>query len=166
MNPTNPTNPITGYVPGAIGRITELHGRYYSQAWGFGAFFETKVATELSAFVNRFDDQRDGLWTACSNNRVQGAIVIDGINADSEGAHLRWYIVSNTLHGQGIGNRLLSAAMDFCRARRYRQVFLWTFKGLEAARYLYEKNGFTLAHEQKGSQWGTPVTEQKYVCVL
>ena len=157
---------IGGYIPGAIGRITELHGRYYNQSWGFGPFFEAKVATELSEFIGRFDDQKDGLWTACSDNRVQGSIIIDGIKADSEGAHLRWYIVSDTFHGQGLGSRLLSIAMDFCRERQYKQVFLWTFKGLDPARHLYEKNGFKLINEQKGSQWGTPVTEQKYICEL
>jgi len=36
-------------------------------------------------------------------------------------------------------------------------------KGLDAARSLYERNGFTLADEYVGTQWGTPVTEQKFV---
>ena len=110
--------------------------------------------------------REDGFWTACSDNRVQGSIIIDGIKADSEGAHLRWYIVSEKLHGQGIGRQLISIAMDFCRKRHYKQVFLWTFAGLDPARHLYEKSGFKLVHEQQGSQWGTTVTEQKYVCEL
>jgi hypothetical protein len=33
-----------GYVPGTIGRVVELHGAYYHAHWGFGAFFEAKVA--------------------------------------------------------------------------------------------------------------------------
>jgi hypothetical protein len=37
---------IAGYVPGGIGRVTELHATYYHQEWGFGLFFEAKVATE------------------------------------------------------------------------------------------------------------------------
>ena len=164
MNSVHSIN--SGYTPGAIGRITELHAAYYQRHWGFGPFFEAKVATELSEFIGRFDDRKDGFWTACSNNRVQGSIVIDGIKSDSEGAHLRWYIVSDAIHGQGIGRQLISIAMDFCRRQQYRQVFLWTFAGLDAARHLYEKNGFKLAHEQQGSQWGTTVTEQKYVCLL
>lgn len=165
MNPTNSIN-IAGYVPGAIGRVVEMHACYYSEHWGFGPFFEAKVATELSEFIGRFDDQKDGFWSACSDKRVQGSIAIDGIKAHAEGAHLRWYIVSDTLHGQGIGRQLLSIAMGFCREQTYRQVFLWTFVGLDAARHLYEKSGFKLVHEQQGSQWGTTVTEQKYVCDL
>jgi GNAT superfamily N-acetyltransferase len=165
MNPTNSTN-ISGYTPGAIGRITEMHARYYSERWKFGKFFEAKVATELSEFLGRFDEHRDGFWTTCVQERVEGSIIIDGINAESKGAHLRWYIVSETLHGQGMGSRLLSTAMDFCRERQYKQVFLWTFEGLDPARHLYEKSGFKLVYEQQGSQWGISVTEQKYVCEL
>ena len=153
-----------GYIPGAIGRIVEMHASYYSEYWGFGKFFEAKVATELSEFLGRFDERRDGFWTACVHNRVEGSISIDGIKADAEGAHLRWYIVSDNFHGQGIGGRLLSIAMDFCRKHHYQKVFLWTFEGLDPARHLYEKNGFKLSHEQQGSQWGTTVTEQKYIC--
>jgi hypothetical protein len=37
---------LSGYIPGAIGRIVELHGRYYHEHWGFDLFFESKVATE------------------------------------------------------------------------------------------------------------------------
>jgi RimJ/RimL family protein N-acetyltransferase len=164
MNSTNQI--ISGYVPGAIGRIAEMHARYYSEHWGFGKFFEAKVATELSEFINRMDDQKDGLWTVCSNERVLGSIVIDGIKADSEGTHLRWYILSQKLKAKGVGGQLIEKAMQFCRSKHYKSVYLWTFKGLDAARHLYEKNGFKLSHEQKGSQWGTTVIEQKYVCEL
>ena len=165
MNPTSSIS-IASYVPGAIGRIAEMHARYYSEHWGFGKFFEAKVATELSEFVSRLDDQRDGLWTACSDNRVLGSIVIDGIKADSEGAHLRWYILSHQLKAKGVGGQLIEKAMQFCRSKQYKSIYLWTFKGLDAARHLYEKNGFKLANEQQGDQWGTLVTEQKYVCDL
>jgi hypothetical protein len=52
----------SGYVPGSIGRISELHGTYYHEHWGFGVYFEAKVATELSEFLRRYDGNRDGIW--------------------------------------------------------------------------------------------------------
>ena len=166
MNRTNPINiKIQGYIPGAIGRIAEMHARYYAAHWAFGKFFEAKVATELSEFLERYNEQRDGFWTACKHDRVEASIAIDGIKAESEGAHLRWYIVSENRHGQGIGEQLLSLAMDYCHKCQYKKVFLWTFAGLDAARHLYEKHGFQLTHEQRGNQWGAPVTEQKFECV-
>lgn len=152
-----------GYVPGSIGRIAELHGTYYHKHWGFGLYFEAKVAAELSEFLRRYDDNRDGVWIATCKGRVEGSIVIDGIHADREGAHLRWFILSDALRGKGVGRKLLAHAMDFCKERGYKKVFLHTFEGLDAARRLYEEAGFTLMRQQKGVQWGTEVSEQYFV---
>ncbi|MDJ0801845.1 MAG: GNAT family N-acetyltransferase [Desulfobacterales bacterium] len=152
----------SGYLPGCIGRIAELHGSYYHAHWHFGLYFEAKVATELSAFLRRYDEMRDGLWCAVKNGRIEGAVVIDGIHAATEGAHLRWFIVSEALRGKGAGRQLLEAAIAYCRQKKYARVFLWTFEGLDAARHLYESLGFRLIHQQNGTQWGTTVTEQRF----
>jgi len=157
---------IKGYVPGAIGRIAELHAVYYSREWGFGKYFEAKVASELSEFVSRLNEDQDGLWTVCLENRVEGSIAIDGIKARTDAAHLRWYILSPRLTGQGLGNQLLDRALVFCRDKQYKKVYLWTFKGLDTARHLYEKFGFTLAEENEGTQWGKTVIEQKFILEL
>ena len=53
-----------GYIPGCIGRICELHARFYSKLVGFGLPFESKVAREFTEFCTRYDGQRDGLWLA------------------------------------------------------------------------------------------------------
>lgn len=154
---------IAGYVPGAIGRVAELHAGYYSKAWDFGLYFEAKVASELSGFLRRADPARDGFWTAIRDGRVEGSIAIDGANAGTEGAHLRWFILSETLRGRGVGNRLMQEALGFCRQRGYSRAYLWTFRGLEPARHLYEKFGFRLAEQIEGEQWGKRVLEQRYV---
>lgn len=153
---------LCGYVPGAIGRVAELHAIYYYQTWNFGLFFEAKVAIELSEFLSRFDKTRDGFWTACLNNRVEGSITIDGIKAVTDGAHLRWFILSENMRGRGIGNRLMQEAISFCKGKSYELVYLWTFEGLHAARHLYEKFGFRLVEQCEGAQWGTKVIEQKF----
>jgi len=153
---------IKGYLPGAIGRIVELHGTYYHKAWGFGLFFETKVARELSEFLTRFNESQDGFWTVYKNDRVEGSIVIDGIKATLEGAHLRWFIISPELRGHGFGHRLLEKAVSFCKEKGYPSIYLWTFEGLHPARHLYEKFGFKLVWQGEGAQWGTKVTEQRF----
>jgi GNAT superfamily N-acetyltransferase len=151
-----------GYIPGCIGRICELHARYYSKLVGFGLPFESKVARELAEFCTRYDGLRDGLWLAIYDGQVHGSIAIDGVHADGEGAHLRWFITSDEIRGGGTGTALLSAAMDFCKIRSYQQVYLWTFAGLNSARHLYEKFGFRLVHQQRGAQWGLEVDEQRF----
>jgi GNAT superfamily N-acetyltransferase len=152
----------SGYTPGAIGRIVELHGAYYASRWGFGAFFEARMARELAEFVSRFDPQRDGLWTAVVAGRIEGSIAIDGSRAADGGAHLRWFILDASQRGQGTGRRLLDEAVGFCRRRGHRSVSLWTFAGLDAARRLYEQAEFRLAVERRGAQWGVEVTEQRF----
>jgi hypothetical protein len=62
---------LRGYIPGSIGRVAELHGTYYYQHWGFGLFFEAKVATELAAFLGRYNEQRDGFWTAVLERGIE-----------------------------------------------------------------------------------------------
>ena len=114
----------SGYTPGLIGRVAELHGTYYHDHWKFGVYFEAKVATELSKFLTRFEKNRDGIWYAAVNGRVEGSIVIDGVHALDEGAHLRWFILSDTLRGQGAGRQLINAAVDFCTHKGYKAIYL------------------------------------------
>ncbi len=92
-----------GYIPGSIGRVAELHGTYYHAHWGFGRFFEAKVATELAEFLSRYAEKRDGFWTALLEDRVEGSLSIDGIHSAGKGAHLRWFIMSDALRGKGVG---------------------------------------------------------------
>ena len=157
---------VKGYIPGSIGRVVELHGTFYATHWGFGRFFEAKVATELSEFLERYDQLRDGFWSVSLDSRLEGSISIDGIHAKNEGAHLRWFIMSDALRGKGLGGRLMETAIDFCREKGYKEVYLWTFAGLDAARHLYEKLGFELVEEFSGTQWGTEVTEQRFELML
>lgn len=149
----------TGYVPGCIGRIAQLHGDYYARHAGFGAAFEARVATELSAFCVGFQPGRDGLWLAEEDGTVHGSIAIQGGDYAMSGARLRWFILSDTARGKGVGSRLLGEAMKFCHSRGYSKVSLWTLDSLHAARHLYEKHGFRLAKTQRGNKWGKDVDE-------
>ena len=162
---------ICGYVPGALGRITELHAVYYHRHWGFDLYFEALVATELAAFLRRMDPAQDGFWLARIPDRIVGSVAIDGAapagaagreDGGEEGARLRWFILDPQVHGLGVGKRLMGQALDFCARAGHRRVYLWTFAGLDAARAIYERHGFTLCREHEDSQWGRPVTEQMF----
>ena len=153
---------IGGYCPGALGRVAEMHAEYYHRHWAFGLFFEAKVATELAEFLCRFEKRRDGFWTLISGDRVEGAIAIDGLKAATQGAHLRWFIVSPALQDGGWGRRLMTEAVAFCDRQAYQRIGLWTFAGLDTARHLYEAFGFYLISQAEGEQWGTRVVEQRF----
>ncbi len=151
-----------GYFPGVVGKITEVHAVYYHEHWGFDATFETQVGGELSEFIREFQKDRDGLWVATRGGGFAGSVAIDGRKATDEGARLRWFIVVPELQGSGIGNALMARAVTFSQDRGYTRVYLWTFKGLESARILYERYKFCLCEERDVTQWGQNLREQKY----
>ncbi len=158
-----PVSIESGYRPGIIGRITEMHALFYARHAGFGRYFESQVAAALASFADRLDNPVNGLWTAVQDGRVAGSVAIDGQDLGGGIAHLRWFIVDDGLRGTGAGRRLLTAALDFCDRQTFTAVHLWTFAGLHAARRLYESTAFTLAEERNGRQWGETVREQRFV---
>jgi RimJ/RimL family protein N-acetyltransferase len=123
--------------------------------------FESKVTREFAEFAARFDPVCDGMWFVIDRGEVHGSIVIDG-HGDGRQAHLRWFMLGDAMRGRGQGHRLIDAAMSFCRRAGYRRVYLNTFKGLDAARALYERAGFRLVAEQSGETWGHAVVEQRF----
>lgn len=150
------------YYPGVVGKVVELHATYYHRHWGFDVSFETQVARELADFILGFVPGRDGFWAARWKGHFAGSIAIDGSNESEEGARLRWFIVDPRFQGRGIGSALLNKALAFCRQTGHKRVFLWTFKGLDTARRLYERSGFSLSLEHEVSQWGAVILEQRF----
>jgi len=140
-----------------------MHGTWYARECGFGQFFESKVASGVAEFTGRLAHPRNGLWSALAAGRVCGAIAIDAQDLGDGSAHLRWFIMDDSARGQGIGRRLLTEAIRFCDRHDFAEISLWTFRGLDAARRLYEDAGFRLARECPGTQWGAAVMEQRFV---
>ena len=153
---------LSGYIPGAIGRVAELHGTYYSRYWDFGLFFEAKVATELSEFLGRFDTTHDGFWIAEDDGKIAGSVSIDGIEGKTKGARLRWFIVDPEVQKRGTGRMLMREAVLFCKNANHSKIYLTTFAGLDPARHLYEAFGFVLCEEWEDAHWGKPVMAQYF----
>lgn len=145
---------VTGYVPGAVGDVAALHGRFYAASHGFGVGFEARVAAALGAFLEGIDERSLFAAVVDDAGKVLGSISIDG--AQSPLAQLRWFILHDSLHGQGWGKRLMQAAMD--HAARFAGVYLYTMEGLDAAIGLYRRHGFVEAARVADAQWGTGFT--------
>lgn len=154
---------VQGYRSGVIASVTHLHTTFYSQHYGFDAVFERKVATEMSEFMGRIENPTNTTFSAYLGDELLGSVSLDGEDFGEGASHLRWFIVSPTAQGMGIGNLLLSKATAFVDENGFERTRLWTFKGLDAARHLYEKHGFALADQNYGTQWGTEVEEQEFI---
>lgn len=157
-----PAPTLTGYFPGLLGLVTALHATYYAERHGFTRVFECQVGRDLSEFLARSDAPCDLTLAALVQGRLAGFIGVDGSLAGSEGARLRWFIVDPEVQGRGLGGLLLGRAVAFVREQGLARAFLWTFKGLDAARRLYERHGFRLVAEHEGSPWGPRIEEQRF----
>lgn len=156
---------VTGYRPGVVGRMIEMQAIYYARTARFGREFESRRAADIADFAARLDAPDNALWCATHFGRVVGTIVIDGQSL-APAAYLRWFMVDEAMQGRGLGKRLMHKALAFCRARRFPDVRLDTFAGLDAARHLYEVAGFTLAHEQRITKWGVELVDQMFALPL
>ena len=156
-----------GYKPGLLAVLLSLQIDYYSQINGFGAVFETTVASGLADFLPRLDHPMNAMWRAEIDGCVVGSISIDGQDLEStpnlKRGHLRWFIVDPNYHGHGIGKMLVKQAMAFCDSVPFDEVHLSTIRGLDTARALYERHGFNLIEEHEGITWGQSEHEQVFV---
>jgi GNAT superfamily N-acetyltransferase len=151
------------FIPGALGTIVTLHAQHYARHWGFGTFFEAKVASELAEFASRMQEN-DLILLAHDSEGVAASIIFDLNDPTSgdRGGHLRWFICADRCRGTGIGRKLMQRAVSHADKHSDGRMWLTTFAGLEPARHLYESFGFTLAHEEEGEAWGTVVKEQEF----
>ncbi len=154
---------VEGYQTGMIGDIAGMHGRTHGHIVGMGPTFESVVATAMAEFMPRIGNPVNNSWSVVDDGVVIGSISIDGEDLGGNVAHLRWFILSERLRGKGLGKELLLKALAHCDAHGFDEIHLWTLKGLEAARALYERYGFELVEEYVGNQWGKAVTEQKFI---
>ena len=156
------TGIVEGYQPGLLGWTVAEHGSYYARHWNFGPFFETKVATEMADFVRRSDTPGNHIWAARDGEGFLATMTLDGGDAQGGLTHLRWFIASDRSRGQGLGTRMMEAAIGQARRDGTRGIYLTTFCGLDAARSVYDRFGFTLVDEQHDRTWGTEVLEQRF----
>jgi GNAT superfamily N-acetyltransferase len=154
----------TNIKPGDIGQVIYLHGTLYAKEYDLDYTFEGYVAAGLGEFAKTFDERKDHLWLAEDKGRLVGSIAIAGL--PDRTAQLRWFLVHPEARGAGLGRQLLGKAIEFCRGRGSKSIFLWTISELKAAAYLYQSAGFRLTAQKKHVIWGGVRTEERYDLLL
>lgn len=149
------------FTPQDIAYIISRQIDLYKAEYGLdSAVWQAYVADGVNGLVSRFDPHKDCIYILEAGGKPSGCIAItyieDGV------AQLRFFFVESTLRGLGAGNRLIDLAMDFCREKSYKHVFLWTFSKLEAARHLYGKKGFCITETHQNTEWGVAVLEERW----
>lgn len=136
---------ISGYRPGLLGRCLEMHMQFYSRTVGFGVSFEAQLATGLGALLNRLDSPKNEVWVVTDGIKIYGTVFIDGEGLGENKAHLRAFIMDDTLRGRGLGRNLIGKAMRFVDDQEFVETHLYTFQGLDG-KSIYLSNTFTPTH--------------------
>ncbi len=149
---------IRPYKAGDPGYIAYRHGVLYEREYGLDKVFEQYVIAGMAKFFNAGADGE--IWVAEAGSQIVGSIAI--VAAGAGAGQLRWFLIEPAFRGSGLGHRFMQVALDYCRQRRFSHVFLWTFRGLDAACHLYERYGFRPTEEAENTTWRERLIEQRW----
>lgn len=158
MNRSPEAVSIRSHQPGDAGYAVYRHAVLYEREYGLEPVFEKYVLASLLAFLEQ--PAGSELWVAECDQRIVGFIGM--VRQSATTAQLRWFLIEPEFRGCGLGHRLMTTAMEFCRQQGYNEIFLWTFKGLDAACHLYEQFGFILTEEKINTTWKNQLVEQRW----
>lgn len=136
---------------------------YYAERHLSGTFF-AYVDEIVYRFVEKYNDQTDFLKILECNGVPAGSIAIAKV--DDSTAQLRFFMLEPEMRQRGYGNQLMDMALDFCRKKGYKKVFLLTITAQVIARHVYETHGFYRISSYDKSEWGEGVVEERWELVL
>lgn len=147
-------------TPGDIGYIIHLHGAIYGKEYHFSSDFEKYVIKTFYDFLEKHSPENDRIWMAEYNNKIVGCVAI--VHQPNEEAQLRWFLLDPAFRGLGIGKRLLTDAVDFCKEKKFKNVFLLTTSLQDKALQMYKMAGFELTMSEEVQEWGKTFNEERY----
>lgn len=145
---------------GDYGWAVERHGAIYDAEFGWGPGFEGLVAELFGSFARKHDPERERCWIAELNGERMGCVFV--VEREPKVAQLRCLLVEPKARGHGVGGKLVNACIEFAREAGYERMMLWTNKGLDSARKIYEAVGFKLVEEQPHSEFGPELIGQSW----
>ncbi|MFC8092337.1 GNAT family N-acetyltransferase [Streptomyces sp. NPDC057301] len=147
--------------PGDLGWIVQRNAALYAAEYGWNADYEGLVARIVADFAEDHDPHLERVWIAELDGRPVGCVMLVRDEAPAT-ARLRLLLVEPDARGLGIGDRLVSAVVDFARGVGYRDLVLWTNDVLAAARRIYQRHGFVLSAETPHRSFGKDLTGQDW----
>ncbi len=159
MDDLNGVNIRTRLEEGDLKAISELHGRLYSDEFGYDHTFRQHVEMLLLE-LRDLDEDMERFWVAESKRDIVGCVAI--AKGEGEKARLRFLLVDPKVRGRGLGRKLVELGVDFARSRGYSSIYLTTQQSLVNAGKLYHLAGFTLVEEGEVVKWGHTLIEQRY----
>jgi len=146
--------------PGDMGWVTHRQGYLYWQEYGWDETFEVMLAGITASFIENFQPDWERCWIAERDGDVIGSVFV--VKQSDDIAKLRMLYVEPAARGLGLGRTLVEECVRFARGKGYKTLTLWTNDILDAARHIYEAQGFTLVAEEKHHSFGVDLVGQNW----
>jgi len=150
---------IREYEPGDPSLVCYYYYKLFEKQYEFNGSVEKYF---MSGILELFDDREGSqMWVVEKDGQIAGSIAI--VKRGEGEAQLRWFGVDMALQGQGLGNKLMRKAMDFCKEKGYKHVILWSMDILKPALHLYKKFGFVPTEIKPNNEWASyEIMEEKW----
>src|SRR5262245_20124301 len=102
---------------------------------------------DLLDFDRHYHGAAGAFWVARMDRAVVGSVGVARLSDQSAELH-RLYLDA-TLRGRGVGRALVEVVLEWCRAKKFDQLVLWSDTRFDRAHRLYEGMGFTRTGERE-----------------
>lgn len=158
LSDANDVITIRPFSQSDIEYVISRHKTLYYAERHLSGTFSAYVDEIVYRFVANFNAQTDCLKILECNGVPAGSIAIAKAGEDT--AQLRFFMLEPEMRQRGYGNLLMSMALDFCREKKYKKVFLLTITAQVIARHVYETHGFHKVSSHDKAEWGSGVVEE------
>ena len=160
LSDANDVISIRPFTQSDIEYVISRHKTLYYAERHLSDVFSAYVDRIVYEFADKFDPETDCLNILEFNGVPAGSIAVAKV--DGSTAQIRFFMLEPEMRKRGYGNRLMDLALDFCREKGYKKVFLLTITAQVVARHIYETHGFHRIWSRDKSEWGEGVVEERW----
>ena len=151
---------LSPHHSGDMGWVVQRNGVVYNHEYGWNEDFEALVAEIVARFIRDYNPKIERCWIAKRDGENVGSVFL--VKKTETIAQLRLLFVEPKARGLGIGKLLVHECTRFAKQVGYDKIMLWTNSVLDAARHIYEQEGYQLVEEEPHHSFGHDLVGQNW----